>query len=252
MTTDTRSTSSPGQATSRRAVLEAEVARRGDAALRGFLIDVESAALTYGFTASLLDAFSLGAITHRWRTVVDEMVRPVARLFGVTDPAVQAHPYLSDLYERIRASDVPDKAYSAARAVLSESAVQGWSHDRTAREMGRAMDAWTATLVPGRDGLEHEGVSWATQLHRIARTESTAAYNFHSLEALASDGYAHKRWVAHHDEITRPTHLDADGQTVPLASTFSVGRDALVVPGDPAGSPAEAYNCRCVIVGVES
>jgi hypothetical protein len=254
---------SPGKATSERARLEEELSASLLRALRFFLMDVEKLAMAPApaMTASLFDGgnrghgLTLGGVLGKWTHAARTAIKPVARVFGVhdlTDEAIAAHPYLSQMFDRMSRSDLPEKAYSAARAVLSEAATQGWAHDKVALEMGRAMNAWTATLVPGRDGPVPEGMSWAAQMQRIARTESTAAYNFSAIERLSAQGYPQKQWVAHHDKITRDTHLAADGQVVPLTAAFIVGGQALMVPGDPAGSPAVTYNCRCVIVGAGS
>lgn len=252
-----REASSPGAATAARAGLEEALRSSLMRELRAFLIDVEKMALAPAqpsLTAGLSDLV-LGTVLGRWTTVVRQAVKPVARLLGhtdLTDQALRAHPYLGPMLERMERSDLPEKAYSAARAVLVEASTHNWSHDKVALEMGRAMDAWTSTLVPGRDGPVPQGMSWAAQMHRIARTESTAAYNFHALEQLRAQGYTDKRWVSHHDAITRESHLAADGQTIPLTVPFIVGGEALQVPGDPAGSPAVTYSCRCVIVGTGS
>lgn len=249
--------SSPGQSTAARVELEAELSSVMMRELRAFLVDVERLALAPSttLTASLLDHFTLGPVLNRWERTARSCVAPVARRFGIltdTDRAVAAHPYLGPMLERMRRSDLPEKAYSAARAVLTDATVQNWDDATTARALSNAMDAWTSTLVPGRDGPVPEGMSWAAQMRRIARTEATAAHNFHTLEQLSQQGYTGKRWVAHHDAITRDTHLAADGQTVALSRSFVVGDEALMVPGDPAGSPAVTYNCRCVIVGAGS
>jgi hypothetical protein len=249
--------SSPGQSTAARVELEAELSSVMMRELRAFLVDVERLALAPSttLTASLLDHFTLGPVLNRWERAARSCVAPVARRFGIltdTDRAVAAHPYLGPMLERMRRSDLPEKAYSAARAVLTDATVQNWDDATTARALSNAMDAWTSTLVPGRDGPVPEGMSWAAQMRRIARTEATTAHNFHTLEQLSAQGYTDKRWVAHHDEITRDTHLQADGQTIPLMVPFIVGGEAVQVPGDPAGSPAVSYNCRCVIVGADS
>lgn len=92
----------------------------------------------------------------------------------------------------------------------------------------------------------------------IARTEMIRAVNGGALaqinlvnqsaidageEPIAST----KSWLATADERTRPTHADADGQTVPIDATFSVGADQLRYPGDPDGSAEEVINCRCTV-----
>jgi hypothetical protein len=53
----------------------------------------------------------------------------------------------------------------------------------------------------------------------------------------------------HHDAVTRPTHLAADGQTVRIGTPFIVGGFALAYPGDPLGPIQETAGCRCVLAG---
>lgn len=47
------------------------------------------------------------------------------------------------------------------------------------------------------------------------------------------------------DSRTRKSHWAADGQRVPLGSTFRVGRAQIRYPGDPRGPAEEVMNCRC-------
>jgi hypothetical protein len=57
----------------------------------------------------------------------------------------------------------------------------------------------------------------------------------------------YKTWVAIIDNVTRESHINADGQTVGLDDVFSVGDAILSEPGDDslgAGSE-EICNCRC-------
>lgn len=56
---------------------------------------------------------------------------------------------------------------------------------------------------------------------------------------------AEKVWISTHDSRTRPTHVKAYGQRVPLDGMFRVGSDRLEYPCDPSGSPEEVANCRC-------
>ena len=48
-----------------------------------------------------------------------------------------------------------------------------------------------------------------------------------------------------HDDRTRPSHLELDGERRDLDEEFSNG---LQYPGDPDGDPSEVYNCRCTMV----
>lgn len=84
---------------------------------------------------------------------------------------------------------------------------------------------------------------------RNARTAVTSAQNAGRMDTLkrAEDiGIeVEKEWMATGDSRTRDSHLQIDGEIVGKRDTFSNG---LEYPGDPAGEPAEVYNCRCTIL----
>jgi len=54
-----------------------------------------------------------------------------------------------------------------------------------------------------------------------------------------------KVWLNTHDARTRPSHVEAGGQEVPMEGPFRVGGFDLMYPGDPQGPPGEVINCRC-------
>jgi hypothetical protein len=91
----------------------------------------------------------------------------------------------------------------------------------------------------------------------IARTESHGARNTVNAASVrrvsASFGVPSafsRRWQAAEDARTRPTHVEADGQTVGLNEPFTVGGASLDFPGDPAGPPGEVINCRCTTITI--
>lgn len=91
----------------------------------------------------------------------------------------------------------------------------------------------------------------------IARTESHGARNTvnaasvrRAASAFGSADAFSRRWQAAEDARTRPTHVDADGQTVGLNEPFTVGGASLDFPGDPAGPPGEVINCRCTTITI--
>ncbi len=122
-----------------------------------------------------------------------------------------------------------------------------------AREQARESDPRVALLQQQRTrarlALDNEQSYWQTRAQRIARTESTGAYNAAGLAALADEGEAEKVWIATEDARTRPSHAAADRQVQPLTAPFEVGTSALLIPGDPTGPPHETVNCRCTMVG---
>lgn len=82
----------------------------------------------------------------------------------------------------------------------------------------------------------------------IARTEVVAAYNNGDqtgAQALGDEGPAFKSWLATMDHRTRPTHVAADGQTVPFTKPFIVGGYPMMHPHDHRAPGQEWYNCRC-------
>lgn len=82
----------------------------------------------------------------------------------------------------------------------------------------------------------------------IARTETHGAANYGSQEAAGALGLPlRKEWLAAHDERTRPSHADADGDKIGMDERFQVGESYLEYPGDPAGDPEEVINCRCTL-----
>jgi uncharacterized protein with gpF-like domain len=58
-----------------------------------------------------------------------------------------------------------------------------------------------------------------------------------------------KEWVATVDSVTRDSHREADGDTVPMEEPFIIGdeRSEMMQPGDPSAPAAEVINCRCTV-----
>lgn len=91
---------------------------------------------------------------------------------------------------------------------------------------------------------------------RIARTETTGAWGFASIEQARESGVEMRKiWIAAQDERTRDDHDSAaeeygeggDPGPIPIDEPFSVGSDFLDYPGDPSGSAENVINCRCTI-----
>ena len=159
---------------------------------------------------------------------------------------------------RLRQARLLDAVQDTVAEVTRAAVVGAWSTEQRALALARALDprtgGYTETLTPPgeQNVLTQNGMSWEARVQQLARTEATAAQSVLTLDAAAVAGYPSKRWVAHHDELVRPSHLAADGQTVPLSSHFTVDGDSLLYPGDPAGSIAEIANCRCVLVATSA
>jgi uncharacterized protein with gpF-like domain len=82
----------------------------------------------------------------------------------------------------------------------------------------------------------------------IARTETHGAANAGAFSAADETGLVlDKEWIAAEDERTREDHALANGQIVGKDEPFDIGGEAMMYPGDPAGSAAQVINCRCAI-----
>lgn len=87
----------------------------------------------------------------------------------------------------------------------------------------------------------------ASQLERIARTETMTTVNYGTLVSYESLGVEGKEWIATMDDRTRETHLLLDGQTAPVGEEFeTVYGDKAIAPGQ-FGIAEEDINCRCTI-----
>jgi uncharacterized protein with gpF-like domain len=97
-----------------------------------------------------------------------------------------------------------------------------------------------------RDDVFEDMQTW--EARRVARTEGIAGANKGRLTGFKDAGASVKRWMARDDSDTRPSHNEADNQTVPLGESFTVGGESAAYPGDPTLSPGERINCRCLVL----
>jgi hypothetical protein len=86
----------------------------------------------------------------------------------------------------------------------------------------------------------------------IARTETHNAASFANHKVVESLNIpdTQKRWTTTLDPRSRATHVQANGQTVPMDEDFTVGGRPMAYPGDPRGGASNVINCRCVLIYV--
>lgn len=95
-----------------------------------------------------------------------------------------------------------------------------------------------------------------TRAFLIARNEShTASVNAVQKAAESSRVEMEREWVAKIDGRTHGVdpkdkfnHISANGERVGMKEVFTRTGEALMYPGDPAGSPENTIQCRCVVV----
>jgi len=79
---------------------------------------------------------------------------------------------------------------------------------------------------------------------RIARTEINNSHNTATMDIYADMNVEYVQWSAAGDDRTRDSHVEVDGEIVPLGASFSNG---LGFPGDTSGPIEEWINCRCSV-----
>lgn len=139
-----------------------------------------------------------------------------------------------ELMKRRKIDGVEQKAWNKALIsdTIAKAIITGESIDRIADEIA-----------------EKTALSNAKASVRYARTSMTAAQNAGRISMLheAQDmGIKVKKvWLATLDSRTRDSHASIDGEVKEIDEEFSNG---LQYPGDPNGSAAEVWNCRCTLV----
>lgn len=235
----TTALTSPGAALTARHELELALTQAMDGALGDYAQVIKALA------ADPTGTLTLGAVLGPWKTVVETVMTVLA-------PYRLDQEYLVSLNARLMVSDLPGRMHDSARVVLQQSADQRWSRRRLLSELSKALDPTTPfvqmVVTAALEPADAPGQSAKTIAAMVARTEATAAHGHAVLTEMASLGHPTKKWVAHHDKITRPTHANVDGAEVGVSEPFIVGGFSMMYPGDPSAPLDETANCRCVLV----
>jgi GNAT superfamily N-acetyltransferase len=205
--------------------------------------------------AAVRDRLSRSALPEVPEAAFDQVrLSQSAAALGGWGPKEQAR----DVAERLAWE--PDKSYWKAQKAEAERRIDeildplgrpGTPARTYAHKHDPAVKVWQSVRAEAVAMIRADESTWHARATRIARTESTAAWNSGALAALAEEGRTHKRWLATKDPRTRESHRLANGQVVPLARPFRVGESLLMMPGDPAAPPWETINCRCTVLGAD-
>ncbi|MFE3032951.1 phage minor head protein [Streptomyces canus] len=207
--------------------------------------------------------FSLARIGRMWTQRVPRIVR---RFLGVAETAATRAADDLDTELPDGWDDLPGR-HDNGEALPSSLGSYVTDTEHLLRAVGdRLTEAAVAELAAGLDSGEdiaqlrsrlralfsQDGPELGeTREERIARTESTRAWNAATLAAaldLTTEGRPLvKQWQTRRDARVRDAHDDADGQLRLLGEPFTVGGVAMDYPGDPAAPPALTVNCRCVL-----
>ena len=143
-----------------------------------------------------------------------------------------------DLFATLRGAeqDLLDKVFVASQATLARVDTSIKTLLTTGYQSGKGINYVANLLTKRFDQL----TTWESQ--RIARTEIHNSHNTAVMDTYQEYGVEYTMWIAADDERTRESHLEINGEIIPMGGTYSNG---LKYPGDTDGPIEEWINCRC-------
>jgi len=114
---------------------------------------------------------------------------------------------------------------SQLNKIISDGYRSGYGINKVAGEVTRRFD---------------QLATW--EARRIARTEINTSHNVATVNTYQDLGVEYTQWIAANDDRTRDSHVEVDGEIIPMGGTYSNG---LGYPGDMSGPLEEWINCRC-------
>lgn len=191
------------------------------------------------------DPFAYTTVMRRWREAIQTLYTdhlPTLERWEV-DPQ-QVEQILTDL-------GLPNHLYEDVQVILDNAAAEAWTEAKTKRALSKL-------LIPKQNASKTiPATQRETRDEYRARIRSTAIETINqnlqraTARRIQEQGLSWKKWVAHHDDRTRPAHREADGQTVPATDTFTVGGFRMRYPKDPSAPLHLTVNCRCIMVGAK-
>ena len=144
-----------------------------------------------------------------------------------------------DLFATLREAeqDLLDKVFIASQATLARVDTSIKTLLTEGYQSGKGINYVANLLIKRFDQLQ----TWEAQ--RIARTEIHNSHNTAVMDTYQELGVEYTMWISAGDDgRTRDSHLEVDGEIIPIGGTYS---NDLKYPGDTDGPIEEWINCRC-------
>lgn len=187
-----------------------------------------------------------------WEQTVRDITGPLFSSFSRME--------IESMIKMLQEASIAEYAYHTAAELLSVAKVQSWTRNETRAAINDFLDPYqggpaVAAVARSRHQLpsaviEEGGQKWMTGAMREVRSLATEIVSDRTMAQIRHAGLPFKQWVSRHDRHTRPTHVAADGQVVPVNSKFQVGSARMEAPGDPTAPGEEYFNCRCIVIGL--
>lgn len=144
-----------------------------------------------------------------------------------------------DLFATLRGAeeDLLERVFIASQATLTRVDTSIKTLLTEGYQSGKGINYVANLLIKRFDQLQ----TWEAQ--RIARTEIHNSHNTAVMDTYQELGVEYTMWISAGDDgRTRDSHLEVDGEIIPVGGTYSNG---LKYPGDTDGPIEEWINCRC-------
>ena len=132
--------------------------------------------------------------------------------------------------------DLLDRVFVASRRTLARVTKDINQVITEGYTSGKGINVVANMLTKKFNGLS----DW--EARRIARTEIHNSHNQGVMRIYDELNVEYTQWIAAHDDRTRESHLEIDGEIIQMGGTYSNG---LRYPGDTDGDISEWINCRC-------
>ena len=143
-----------------------------------------------------------------------------------------------DLFATLRGAeeDLLERVFIASQATLTRVDTSIKLLLTEGYQSGKGINYVANLLIKRFDQLQ----TWEAQ--RIARTEIHNSHNTAVMDTYNEIGVEYTMWISADDDRTRDSHLEINGEIIPIGNEYSNG---LKFPGDTDGPIEEWINCRC-------
>jgi HK97 family phage portal protein len=169
------------------------------------------------------------------RRIAEETLTDLGSIDGLEASMARVNPLIERYIREVggeKISIINDTTAAALREQLTEGIKSGESIRELSTRVSEVFDTRKSPY----------------ELERIARTEVIGASNAAAIVSMEVSGVVDgKEWISTMDGRTRDSHIDMDGQEVPLHEPFKFPNGATAQFPGGTGLPSEDINCRCTI-----
>jgi hypothetical protein len=140
-----------------------------------------------------------------------------------------------------------------ARGIKSFDRINATTTEKVMKVIERGIEKRKTIIEISEDIGEKVKDFAGYRAERIARTEVLTAVSLgkaaamEDMQEVFEDEPLVKVWLSAGDDRVRDSHVELDGEAIPVDETFDNGLD---FPRDPSGEAGEVINCRCDVLAI--